>query len=95
METAGLSIDTLIETMLGRQLGQMFPPRAANLGDEALRLDQCMAEGLKAPVTINLMRGEILALAGQVGSGASAILRMLAGVTPVRSGAAYLEGEPY
>jgi ABC-type sugar transport system ATPase subunit len=95
METAGLSIDALIEAMLGRQLGKMFPPRAANLGGETLRLSSCMAPGLKAPVSLGLRRGEILALAGQVGSGASTILRVLAGITPIVSGEATLDGKPY
>lgn len=95
LETATLSIDTLIEAMLGRQLGKMFPPRAANLGAESLSLKNCMASGLKAPVSISVRRGEILALAGQVDSGASTILRLLAGVTPIVSGEVLLEGKPY
>jgi ABC-type sugar transport system ATPase subunit len=95
METATLSIDALIEAMLGRQLGKMFPPRAARIGEEILRLDNCLASGLKAPLTISLRRGEILALAGQVGSGASIVPRMLAGVTPKLSGTMMLEGRPY
>lgn len=95
METATLSIDALIGAMLGRQLGAMFPPRAARIGEEILRLDNCLASGLNAPLTVSLRRGEILALAGQVGSGASIIPRMLAGVTPKISGAMTLEGKPY
>ncbi|PWE55856.1 sugar ABC transporter ATP-binding protein [Metarhizobium album] len=95
METATLSIDTLIEAMLGRQLGKMFPPRAARLGAEAVRLESCMTPGLKAPVSLSVRSGEILALAGQVGSGASTILRLLAGVTPLGSGAIFLEGNAY
>lgn len=95
METATLSIDTLIETMLGRQLGKMFPPRAVRVGDQILRLENCLASGLKAPVSIAVRKGEIMALAGQVGSGASSILRLLAGVTPILSGRAFLEGEAY
>lgn len=95
VETAGLSIGDLIEAMLGRQLGQMFPPRAAHAGEEILRLDGCRASGLKAPVSLSLRKGEILALAGQVGSGAGAVLRMLAGVTPIQSGSVTLEGGAY
>ena len=95
METATLSIDTLIEAMLGRQLGQMFPPRATHLGADSLNIRNCAAPGLKAPVSITLRKGEILALAGQVGSGASAVLRLLAGVTPIVSGEVLLEDKPY
>lgn len=95
METATLSIDRLIETMLGRQLGKMFPPRAASIGGDILRLESCLATGLKAPISLDIRKGEIVALAGQVGSGASAILRMLAGVTPILTGQAFLEGKSY
>jgi ABC-type sugar transport system ATPase subunit len=95
METATLSIDALIEAMLGRQLGKMFPPRAAHIGEEILRLGNCLASGLKAPLTISVRRGEILALAGQVGSGAGIVPRVLAGVIPKISGTMALDGRPY
>lgn len=95
IETAGLSIDALIEAMLGRQLGKMFPPRAAHIGGDLLELTNCRSGGLQAPVSVTLRKGEILALAGQLGSGAGAVLRMLAGVAPMVSGSAVLDGKPY
>ncbi|MBK0024413.1 sugar ABC transporter ATP-binding protein [Ochrobactrum sp. S46] len=95
LETAGLSIESLIEAMLGRQLGKMFPVRAAKIGDEVLSLEACRTIGLKTPVSLALRQGEILALAGQVGSGAGSILRMLAGVSPILSGSIKLQGKSY
>ncbi len=95
LDTPTLSIDALIEVMLGRQLGKMFPPRAANPGAEVLSLSHCLSAGLKSPVSISLRKGEILALAGQVGSGASAVLRVVAGVSPLITGEMRLNGSGY
>ncbi len=95
IETALLTVDTLIEHMLGRKLDQMFPARATSMGESVVELDQCIGQGLLAPVSLTVRRGEILALAGQVGSGANAVLRMLAGVLPVASGTMKLRGAAF
>ncbi len=96
MATAELDVDTLIEHMLGRRLDQMFPDRRPSLPDrEILAAEDCLAPGLNVPVTLAVRQGEILGLAGQVGSGANSFVRMLAGVVPMTQGRISLNGEPY
>ncbi len=93
VEVKSLDIDLLIEHLLGRRLDQMFPPRGAGGGEIVLRLDSVSAPGLAQPVSLDLHKGEILGLAGQLGSGANAIVRAVAGVGPRDSGAILLRGE--
>lgn len=95
VETASLNVDQLIEKMLGRRLDQMFPPRAASVGENILVASGCMGASLRAPVSLTVRRGEILALAGQVGSGANAVLRLLCGIEPLDQGSIMLGGAPY
>jgi ribose transport system ATP-binding protein len=89
-----LDVDQLIEHLLGRRLEQMFPPRGFTGGPVVLALHDVVAPGLRLPVSLALHRGEILGLAGQLGSGASAVLRAIAGVIPRHAGTVTLRGEP-
>lgn len=91
-----LDTDTIITRMLGRELGAMFPPRPSRTGADdgaGLTVDGMTARGLAGPVSFSLARGEIVGFTGQMGSGASAALRALAGVVPVFGGAVTLGGE--
>jgi ribose transport system ATP-binding protein len=88
-----VSIDTVVERMLGRPLENMYPERrrpgqrATSTSEIAIALDHAIAPGLAAPVTMEVRRGEIVGLAGQLGSGASSVLRAMAGVQQVTAGA--------
>ena len=87
-----LNVDQLIERLLGRRLEQMFPERGANHGKTVLSVRDLVAPGLSRPVSFELRSGEILGLAGQLGSGANAIGRAIAGVVPKSAGAIVLRG---
>ena len=95
VETAAINVDQLIEMMLGRRLDQMFPARSSSFGEEALAIRDVFGPGLQAPVDFTLKQGEIVALAGQIGSGASALLKLIAGLEPLYSGAFALGGAGY
>ena len=88
-----LSVDALIERLLGRRLEQMFPERTEKFGPVALSIRDLVAPGLSRPVSIDLHAGEILGLAGQLGSGANVIARAVAGVTRLTGGSILLKGE--
>ena len=89
-----LDIDELIEHLLGRRLEQMFPARGDRFGPLLLSMRDMMAPGLVSPVTLALREGEILGLAGQLGSGANAVVRAIAGVVPRDGGTIELRGAP-
>ncbi|MCB1487482.1 MAG: sugar ABC transporter ATP-binding protein [Bauldia sp.] len=94
VEVKDLDIDELIEHLLGRRLEQMFPERGASrIGDTVLDIKDIMAPGLSEPVSLNLRAGEIIGLAGQLGSGANAIVRAIAGVVPREEGDIVLRGK--
>jgi rhamnose transport system ATP-binding protein len=85
----------LIQLMAGRDLAEMFPKAKANIGEVVLETRglTCAASGVR-DVSITLRRGEILGLAGLVGSGRTELARILFGITPADSGIIQVEGKP-
>lgn len=90
---ASLTIESLIERMLGRHLGDMYPPRPKEFGPVRLEVTDLETSGLVAPVSISGRQGEIVGLAGQLGSGAPSILRSIVGIGFTSEGSVTLDGE--
>jgi ribose transport system ATP-binding protein len=90
--TSDLTMDKVIEGIVGRPLEEMYPARPDSFGAVALTLDEFAAEGVADPVSIEVRRGEILGLAGQAGSGTGALLRAVAGVSTPIGGRVTVQG---
>jgi rhamnose transport system ATP-binding protein len=91
----GLKHSTLINLMIGRELAAIFPKRAVPIGDLALELKSvtCRAAGVHG-VSLGVRRGEIVGLAGLVGSGRTELAQTVFGLTPPDSGEILVDGEP-
>jgi len=91
---AGLDEAELIRLMVGRELTTVFPKRAVPQGDVVLdaRRVSCRATGVR-DATLEIRAGEILGLAGLVGSGRTELARVLFGLTPLDGGEIRLRGE--
>jgi ABC-type sugar transport system ATPase subunit len=73
--------------MLGRELSDMFPPKnPERQGEIAYKICDLWPDGLLSPISFSVKKGEILGLAGQLGSGAGEILASIAGAHSVRGG---------
>jgi len=77
-----LDLDGLVERMLGVPLENLYPARSAGFGELVLRVRGLETSGLSAPVDLGVRAGEILGLAGQLGSGSVGLLRGIAGAQP-------------
>lgn len=79
-----LTPDSLIALMVGRELQDLFPPRAETLGKVRMSCrDLILSEGAE-PISFDLHAGEILGLSGLEGQGQQEIARSLLGQhTPV------------
>ena len=89
---ADLTIETLVERMLGRQLGAMYPPRASTFGPTRIEITDLESPGLAVPVNLVARQGEIVGLAGQLGSGAPAVLRSIMGISFTSGGSVKVDG---
>jgi len=91
---ADVTRDEIIKLMVGREITQMFPKQAAPIGEVALSVRNLGLEGRFRDISFDLRKGEILGLAGLVGSGRSNVAETLFGVTPATSGAIAVDGKP-
>jgi ribose transport system ATP-binding protein len=88
-----LTLDTLVERLLGRHLGDMYPERASELGAESVKIVDLESPGLMEPVSLSARKGEILGLAGQLGSGTTSVLRAMVGNGYTASGTVHVDGK--
>ncbi|MFH5823161.1 sugar ABC transporter ATP-binding protein [Georgenia sp. AZ-5] len=82
--------DRLIEHIAGRALDDVYPARRAEARTPLLRVEGLAARGLR-DINFTLGHGEVLGIAGFVGSGRSTLLKSLFGIVP-RKGMASLDG---
>ncbi len=92
-----LTVHTLIERMLGRSLENMFPERAHSEvdGDVVMEIENLWPDGIVEPVSLKVRAGEILGLAGQLGSGSGYLLAAIGGSRQTRSGKIHIEGKAF
>ena len=84
----------LIRMMVGRELGSLFPKREISAGEISLELRDVSssAAGVKN-VSLQVRKGEILGIAGLVGSGRTELAETIFGLTPSDSGEIRVGGE--
>jgi len=91
MDTGGATKDELIKLMIGRELGAQYPQRSANIGAPILEIEKLTNHRVKG-VSLALKKGEILGIAGLVGSGRTEMARMVFGADKKQSGRIKLNG---
>jgi ribose transport system ATP-binding protein len=85
----------MIRLMIGRDLKSLYVPPAAPPGDTVLDIVEAVTETYpERAVSLQIRRGEILGLAGLIGSGRTELARAIFGVDRLRGGAIRLDGEP-
>jgi inositol transport system ATP-binding protein len=87
-----LTRDDLIRMMVGRELSQIFPREPACPGAVVLSARDLTLEQQFYNISFDLRAGEILGIAGLVGSGRSKLAETLFGLIPPSSGRLSIEG---
>jgi ABC-type sugar transport system ATPase subunit len=87
------TMDQLISYMVGRELGSLYPHKAAaGHGEELLRVQGLCGPPHIEDVSFSLGRGEILGLSGLIGAGRTEMARLLIGAARKTRGRIFLEG---
>ena len=85
--------DDLISMMVGRTIDALFPKKKVKFGDVVLKVQGLDRPPLTKDVSFSIRGGEIVGLAGLVGSGRSELAQAIFGVAPADSGEIYLADE--
>jgi inositol transport system ATP-binding protein len=86
--------DDIIRMMVGREITQMFPKEEVPIGDVVLSVKDLCLKDVFHDISFEVRAGEILGVAGLVGSGRSNVAEALFGVTPATSGTIAINGKP-
>jgi ABC-type sugar transport system ATPase subunit len=93
-EVAETSEGELITMMVGRSLDALFPKLPAAIGAPLLEVRGLCGRPHLRDIDLTVRRGEIVGLAGLVGSGRSELAQAIFGISPPERGQILLDGRP-
>jgi len=88
-----LNVDRLIRLMVGRDLSEQYPKEHAPRGAEVLRVEGLTRGKLLRDISFSAHAGEVLGVAGLVGSGRTEMVRAIFGADPIDKGRFFVEGK--
>jgi rhamnose transport system ATP-binding protein len=91
--TSETDVDAIVARMVGREVAELFPKTAAEIGDVVLEVEGLSSAGVFHDVSFQVRAGEIVGLAGLVGAGRSEIARAVFGVDSYDTGSVRLLGK--
>jgi len=90
---ADITIDKIVQMVIGRSLEQMYPKLEAEQGDIILKVENLTKIGLFKNVSFELHKGEILGFFGLVGAGRSEVMQTIFGIDSKTSGDVFINRE--
>jgi rhamnose transport system ATP-binding protein len=91
-ELSGLTSDDLVRAMVGRQIGERVRG-VGHPGAAVLEVERLTREGVFVDISFEVRAGEIVALAGLVGSGRSEVARAVFGIDRYQAGSVTISGQ--
>jgi xylose import ATP-binding protein xylG len=95
-----VSLEQVVEEMIGHSIGTMYPKEEVKIGEELLRVEHLTIrhpfnyhKNILEDVSFTLHSGEILGLEGLVGSGRTELMRALYGQGDILTGDIYVKGK--
>ena len=84
----------LIHQMVGRELKDLYPRTHREPGEVLLEVNHLTRKGVFEDISFQVREGEVVGMAGLVGSGRSEVARAIFGIDPSDSGSVTLNGKP-
>lgn len=94
-DVGDMNEEQLVELIVGGRIERVYPERQDKVGDDVVLSVRGLVSGPLRGVDLDLHRGEVLGVAGLLGSGRSTLLRALFGDLPVTSGEVRFNGKPH
>ena len=92
-EIKDLTMDDVVQMMIGREIGERFPTRDSKIGDVVLKVEGLTSGKLFHDVNFEVRAGEVLGVAGLMGAGRTEIMQAIFGNLKKDSGKIYIDGE--
>jgi ABC-type sugar transport system ATPase subunit len=93
-ETGEVTPEEIIRMMVGRHLGDLFPKKSSSIGEVIFSCRNVSRFGTVRDLSLDVRRGEVLGIAGLVGSGRTEAMRALINADERSSGSFALNGQP-
>lgn len=91
-EIKDITMDDVVQMMIGREIGERFPKRDCKIGAEVLRVEGLSHEKLFKDVSFSVHAGEVLGVSGLMGAGRTEIMQAIFGNLPIVSGKLFIDG---
>ncbi|WP_207101366.1 ATP-binding cassette domain-containing protein [Paracoccus shandongensis] len=92
-EAAAMDQHAMANAMVGREMSDLFPAKVSTPGEVALEVRNLTVPGFSRDIGFTLRRGEILGVAGLIGSGRTETFEGLCGLRPA-TGDVKIFGQP-
>lgn len=92
--TERTSIEEIVRDMVGRDIDALYPKLEAEIGEPVLSVEGLVRRGMFTGIDFEVRAGEIVALAGLVGSGRTEVARAVFGVDDYDEGSVRVDGRP-
>lgn len=90
---ADVTHDSLVQSMVGRQVEPFAPPEDRTIGAVRLQIRELSSPGKFANISFEVRAGEVVGLAGLVGAGRTELLEALYGIDPRATGEVRIDGQ--
>jgi rhamnose transport system ATP-binding protein len=92
-EIGDVTLDELVQMMVGREVNDLFPKVAVEQGKELLRVEGLSRRGEFRNVSFQVRQGEILGLYGLVGAGRTEVAKAIFGMQALDTGRVYVHNQ--
>lgn len=92
-DSRDINLDIITRDMVGRPVEMFYQKDVHKIGDVMFEIDNLRLQKNSPPISFKLHQGEILGIAGMVGSGRTEILRAITGADRFYSGTVRFKGE--
>lgn len=86
------SFDSLVKLMVGRELTERFPKKAAKIGAEVIKVSNFSRKGVLRDVSFTARAGEIVGISGLMGAGRTELARAVFGIDRIDQGEIFIDG---
>ena len=88
-----ITMDDIVQMMIGREIGERYPKREAVIGQEVLRVEGLTHSKMFRDVNFSVRAGEVLGVSGLMGAGRTEIMQAIFGNLPTVSGKIFIDGK--